>query len=143
MLLRECTDIDIIQRGINFWYQVLESSPMPEALPGFGVWSAVTKLDQNKWEDLTLRTCKITNGKLEWPWQISKRIKSSESITDIGLKIMTIMVQADLDGFDLDQVRDDAQVILAKSKNRTDIRKSWENLRDEMMQRGRFDVGNL
>ena len=141
--MRDGADAAIIRRGADFWDHALKSSPEPEALEGFGAWAGVAELDQNRWEILTLRTCEITNGKLEWAWQVSQRINSSETITDAGLRIMALMVQADLDGTSRHQVEEDAPEILAKSKDRTDVQESWNRLHDEMMHRGHYEVGEL
>ena len=142
-LLRQSADTDYIQRGVDFWDHVLKSSPDPETVAGFGAWADVAELDQSRWESLTLRTCKMASGKLDWTWRVSRRIRSSKTITNVGLQIMKLIVQGDQGGRNRYKVRADASSTLNKSKNDMDVRESWSVLRDEVMQHGHHGLRHL
>ena len=56
------TDKELVSRGVQFWKTVLDSSPKPDALYGFGWWHLVECINRDTWEGLMLRTCKITGS---------------------------------------------------------------------------------
>ena len=45
----------LVNRGVQFWEAILDSSPEPEALYGFGRWALTKLVDQDTWEQLMLR----------------------------------------------------------------------------------------
>ena len=128
---------DNILQGTNFWRCVLDSSPHPEALAGYGMWAHVSALEQCEWEDLTLRTCEQAKGKLEWADEIAKRVDSVEEITDSGLKILKWMIQSDLPFLDKDRVAEHALNALHRSKDKLGTTPSWTVLRDALLDIGR------
>ena len=53
----ENTETKFVDRGVRFWEAVLDSSPEPTALYGFGWWALTVSVGQDTWERLMLRTC--------------------------------------------------------------------------------------
>lgn len=61
----EDTEKELVDRGVRFWKAVLESSPKPDALYGFGWWHTIDSIDVNTWERLMLRTCNAAGTFIE------------------------------------------------------------------------------
>lgn len=135
-------DVDSVRRGIALWECMLDSSRKPDELAGYGWWADVHGVDQDLWERMTLRTCKMTKGKLDWAWSVAKRVSHAETITDNGLRILWWLIRADL-------VRDEHQVVgyaqeaLRASKDEMGTRDSWIRLRDAMRDRGYHWAGGI
>ena len=136
MMLKDSDDDGIIQRGVSLWQCVLNLSPEPNALLGYGQWSRVASLDQSKWESLTLQTCERTKGVLDWPWNIAERIGSADVVTDAGLRILIFLIKSDLNVFDAVQVERYASAALSKTKDIDELQTSWQTLYDIMLERG-------
>ena len=100
------------------------------------MWAHVSVLEQRKWEDLTLRTCKQAKGKLEWTDEIAKRVDSAEEITDSGLKILKWTIQSDLLFLDKDLVAEHVLNVLRRSKDELGTTTSWTVLSDALLDRG-------
>ena len=137
-LLRDATDADLIMHGISFWKDVLDSSSDPRELAGFGMWALVSALEHDEWECLTLKTCKMAEGKLDWAWTVAERITTAPRITETGLRILKLMIRSDLDIMNASLVAEHASKALHKSKDDMEIRASWNLLRDAMVDRGLY-----
>ena len=135
IMIKNTNDSDRIQRGVDFWKCVLDLSPNPEALLGYGNWSLVKSLDQSTWESLTLQTCEQTKGKIDLPWMIAERISSAELITDTGLCILNHLIKSSSDVFDITQVERYASDALLKTKNMRG-QQPWDSLYNTMLDRG-------
>lgn len=136
MMLKDADGDDGIQLGKNFWKCILNLSPEPKALLGYGQWSRVVSLDQSEWESLTLQTCEQTEGILEWSWMVAERIGSADIVTTTGLCILTFLIKSNLDPFDAVQVEQYASVALSKTKDIDELHPSWQLLYDVMLERG-------
>ena len=135
-MLKDEASPDSIRTGVSLWKHVLDSSPKPKALAGYGMWADVPALDQNQWELLTLRTCELAEGKLDWAGDVAKRIGSADTITDAGLKILKLMIRSDLNLLDASLVAEHALDALHRSKGIVGIRESWNLLHEAMLDRG-------
>ncbi len=91
----ENTEKKIVDRGVQFWEAVLDSSPEPEALYGFGWWALTKSIDQNTWERLMLRTCEIAKGIVENPTWVIERASSGCNPTADGIQIIESILRAD------------------------------------------------
>ena len=125
-----------IPHGVSLWKCVLDSSPKLEALAGYGRWADVSALDQELWESLTLRTCKQTHGKLDRAGDVAKRIGSAHTVTDTGLKILKLLIQANPDYLDRYMVAENALNALRRSKDAAGMQESWNLLHEAMWERG-------
>ena len=93
---RECVfqikDEKLVDRGVQFWEAVLDSSPKPEALYGFGLWMLAESVDRDTWERLMLRTCNITSDLAE-PIAVIDRASSDGNPTESGIRIIKLMLR--------------------------------------------------
>ena len=135
-ILSNKDNADSIRHGVSLWKCMLDSSPKPEALAGYGRWADVSALDQDLWEGLTLRTCKRAHGKLDWAGDVAKRIGSAHTITDTGLKILKLLIRANPDYLDRHMVAENALNALRRSKDAAGVQESWNLLREAMWARG-------
>ena len=135
-ILRIKDNAGSIPHGVSLWKCVLDSSPKPEALAGYGRWAHVSALDQDRWESLTLLTCKQAHGKLDWAGDVAKRIGSARTVTDTGLKILKLLVRANPDYLDRHMVAENALNALRRSKDAAEMQESWNLLREAMWERG-------
>ena len=136
MILKDKNNSEGIPRGVGLWKSVLDLSPGPEALIGYGTWTLVTSLDQDQWESLTLLTCKQTGGRLNWAGNVAERISSADTITDAGFNILKLMIQSELAPLDAELVGEHATDALRRTKGSGGIRQSWNALHDAMLDRG-------
>lgn len=141
-LLREGAHTDHVQRGTIFWREVLDLSPKPEALAGYGWWADVQEVSQDEWESLMRRTCKIAMGKpkwgmgkMEWVARVAERIRSSKVMTDAGLQILALLLRGNLD-YERVQVAEHAIEALRKSKDMLGELGSWKRLREMLLEQG-------
>ena len=131
--------IDMLPYGVKFWRAVLELNPKPEALQWCWIWATVTALEQYEWEDLTLRTCKLAQGKLSTVLDISERIRSSETLTPTGLEIMILLVKT----YPSDTVKDDARDVLRRSKENPTVGELWKRLEKALIDKGDYMTFDL
>ena len=78
----------LVDRGVRFWEAVLDSSPKPAALYGFGWWASTESVDQDTWERLMLRTCEAAGGLVEDPTGVFCRASSDGNPTELGVRII-------------------------------------------------------
>ncbi len=85
---------EFVKRAVQFWESVLDSSPEPEALYGFGVWGLAESVDQDTWEQLMLRTCEAAGGLVEDPYGVFDRASSDGNPTESGVQIIELVLCA-------------------------------------------------
>ncbi len=141
-MLKSNTDPDSVGRGVSLWECMLDLPVEPKGLAGYGWWADVYGMEQDLWERMTLRTCKMTEGNLEWAWSVAKRVRCAKAITDDGLRILWWLIRADI-------VRDGPRVAiyaleaLRASKDKMEMRDSWILLRDTMRDHGYHQAGEI
>ena len=130
---------DRIETGLAFWRQVLDLSPGPEALAGYGRWALVSDLDQEKWELLMRCTCEQAGGKVSGTEHVALRIKQTSKVTDSGLKILTLIIDPSPDEVKR-LVTDLALDVLCRSKEELGSLESWPRLRLKLLDHGRSEA---
>lgn len=147
-LLREGAGADYVRRGVDFWEAVLDSSPKPEALAGYGWWADVQEVSQDEWEELMQRTCEIAMGKpkrgegeMGWVAMVAERIMSSQ-VTDAGLRILALLLRGNL-SFELEQVAEHSVEALRKSKATLGGTNSWRRLREMLLEQGFHEADEI
>ena len=135
-LLPEGVDADHVRRGIAFWDSVLRHSPKPkpEALTGFGWWADVPGIDQEQWEEMMMRTCKMAE-KMEWSQRVAERISASQTMTDTGWQILARLFSIDI-GDDKEEVAEYSMEALRKTMNATDSPESRSHLCEVLVNHG-------
>ena len=148
-LLREGPDADYVRRGVGFWKTVLDSSPVPKALVGYGWWADVQEVSQDEWEELMHRTCEIAmgepdwgKGEMEWVARVAERIMSSQVVTDAGLQILALLLRGNL-SYERAQVAEHSIEALHKSKGTLGETKSWRRLHEMLLEQGFYAAGEL
>ena len=91
----ENTDKKLVDRGVQFWEAVLDSSPKPAALYGFGLWMLAKSVDRDTWERLMLRTCEATSGSVEMDAMVIDRASFDGNPTESGIRIIELILRAD------------------------------------------------
>ena len=91
LIIGKDTEKELVGRGVQFWEAVLDSSPDPEALYGFGWWEGTKSVDQDTWERLMLRTCEATGGRVEGPAMVIERASSDGNPTESGNRIIELV----------------------------------------------------
>ncbi len=91
LIHEENTEKKFVDRGVRFWEVVLDSSPEPEALYGFGRWASAKSVDQDTWERLMLRTCEAAGGLVEDPYRVFNRAWSDGNTTESGQRIIELI----------------------------------------------------
>ena len=89
------TKEELIDHGVQFWETVLDLSPKPAALYGFGWWAWVESIDRDRWEQLMLRTCKAAGGLVEGPADVFRRASCDGNPTESGIRIIELVLRAD------------------------------------------------
>lgn len=88
------TEKELVDHGVQFWEAVLDSSPEPVALHGFGWWWMATPVNQDVWERLMLRTCEASGGLVETPADVFRRASSDGNPTESGIRIIELVLRA-------------------------------------------------
>ena len=91
LIMDENTEGGLVERAVQFWEAVLDSSPEPAALYGFGWWEVVKSVDQDTWERLMLRTCEAADGSVENPIMVINRVSSDGNPTKSGIRIIELI----------------------------------------------------
>ena len=97
IICQENTDKKYVERGVQFWETLLDSSLEPVALYGLGWWALANSIDQDTWEQLMLRTCEATNGLVEIPDAVIERASLDENPTKSGKRIIDLVQNAPTD----------------------------------------------
>lgn len=129
----ENASADPIQRVTAFWNTLLEQPQKSEVLNGFGWLADVQRIDQEQWEELMLRTCKVVK-KLEWSQRVAERISTSQTITDTGWQILARLFSIDIE-FEED-VAKHAMNALRKTVDIVDAPESRSHLREVLAEHG-------
>ena len=90
----ENTEEELVKRAVQFWEAVLDSSPEPKALYGFGWGDFVKSIDQDTWERLMLLTCEAAGGRVEDPYGVIDRALSGGNPTEGGKRIIELIRRA-------------------------------------------------
>lgn len=133
-MLREGAGAEHVRRAVDFWESILNQSPKPEALVGFGWYANVPGIDQERWEKLMMRTCKMAK-KLDCSWGAAERISTSQTITDTGLGILARLLKIDI-GSHMDEVAKYAMDTLRKTVDATDALELRSHLREVLVDHG-------
>ena len=94
LIMDENTEKEFVNRGVQFWEAVLDSSPEPAALYSFGRWSLTKSIDKYTWEWLMLRTCEATDGLVEDHFRVIDRAWSDGNPTESGTRIIKLAQRA-------------------------------------------------
>ncbi len=90
----ENTEKKFVERAVQFWEAVLDSSPEPAELYGFGWWTLTKSIDRDVWERLMLRTCEAAGGLVEDPHGVIDRASSDGNPTESGIRIVELVRRA-------------------------------------------------
>ena len=131
-----------MRRGIAFWEEALRVSPGREALRGFGWWTEVLTIDADQWERLTLDTCEQAEGDLDWAGHVAKRASSRPSWTS-ALRILTLLVQAQLEHWESYRVSEHALKALEESPKIPSLSEVRDELRTTLLERGHFRANDF
>ncbi len=87
----ENTEGELVERAVQFWEAVLDSSPEPAALYGFGWGEVIESVDQDTWERLMLRTCEAAGGLVEDRPGVIYRAQSDGNPSESGKRIIELI----------------------------------------------------
>ena len=81
-----------VERAVRFWRTVIDQSDCIEGLAGFGGIARVGRLDDVQWSDLTLKTLRRTDGRINEPHMVDERA-AGLAPDDTTLEIMDYLVR--------------------------------------------------
>ncbi len=126
-------DPNIVDIAVCFWKAMLETET-GSAVEGFGFLSGVTAMGAEVWEELTLRTIRAAEGRIDWSYGIAKRLASSRP-TNTGLAIFNELVRGSLDRWDRMYVAEKAAAILSSASDLQET-DDYKRLRTTLLERG-------
>lgn len=85
------TEKEIVDRAVRFWEAVLDSSPKPESLCGFGWLCYTESIDRDIMERLMLRTCELAGGMMDLPVWVISHVWPDGNQTETGKHIIKIL----------------------------------------------------
>jgi len=106
-------DQRLVNVAVDFWSTVLDTE-RGAAVEGFGYLAEVTAIDNELWEEPTLRTIEAVGGKVDWIHGIAKRLAAS-SQTTAGLAALNELVRGRLEEWGRLFVDERAVAILSKA----------------------------
>ena len=107
------------------------------------MWANVPALDQDQWEELTLETCILTKGKLDWAGDVAERIDVTGTITNTGLTILKSITESVQTPLDKALVAEHTLNALRRSKGNEQTQKSWNRLREAMINKGLYHKDDI
>jgi hypothetical protein len=142
-LLMHDAQAEHINRAVLFWKQTSEDQSLaPEAFRGFGWWSQVDELDQDRWEQMTLKTCERAEGNLNFPIEVAERCLRDPTTAE-GLRILTRLLRGQHEPWERAQVAEIAVRALRASSSDTTLAKTRDRLRATLTDLGYFDATDL
>lgn len=92
--MQENVNKEFVKRGVQFWEAVLDLSPEPAALYGFGLLALAKSVDPDTWERLMVSTCEAAAGLVEDPTWVIERASSGGKPTESGVQIIKLILRA-------------------------------------------------
>ena len=129
-------DRRLVDVAVNFWEKILDTET-GVAVEGFGFLSEVAAMDIEVWEELTLRTVKAADGRIDWSHGIAKRLAASHPTTT-SLALLNELVRGGLEEWDRLNVAEKAAAILSKSSHLQET-DDYKRLRTTLLERGAID----
>ena len=129
-------DPSVVEVATNFWSTILDTET-GAAVEGFGGLAEVAVMDAETWEELTLRTIKAANGRIDWSHGIAKRLAASHPTTT-GLALLNEMVRGRLDEWDRLNVSETAADVLSKANGLQETN-DYKRLHTTLLERGVID----
>ena len=129
-------DTHLVDVAVDFWKTVLDTET-GAAVEGFGFLSKVTAMDTETWEELTLRTIKAANGRVDRSHGIAERLAASHPTTT-GLALLNELVRGRLKEWERLNVAEKAAAILARA-NELQETDDYKRLRTTLLERGAID----
>ena len=127
------TDRRLVDVAIDFWKTIL-STETGAAVEGFGTLSEVSSIDAPVWEELTLRTIKAADGRIDWSHGIVKRLVTSDPTT-VGLAVLNEMVRGRLEDWERMYVAENAATVLSEAHDLQET-DEYKRLRTTLLERG-------
>ena len=125
-------EASVVDTVTDFWNAILETET-GDAVEGFGWLAEVAAISAETWEDLTLRTIKAANGRIDWSHGIVKRLAASPP-TSTGLALLNEMVRGDLEEWDTLNVAEAAADVLSRADSLKDT-DDYRRLRTTLLER--------
>ena len=129
-------DSRLVDVAVEFWEAILNTET-GVAVEGFGVLSAVDAIDTEAWEDLTLRTIRAAEGRIDWSHGIADRLAASHP-TPTGLAILNELIRGRLDEWDCLYVAEKAADILPRASDLQET-DDYKRLHTTLLERGFID----
>ena len=126
-------DQRLVDIAVDFWTVVLDTET-GAAVEGFGFLSGVAAMNTEVWEELTLRTVRAAEGRIDWSHGIAERLESSPPTTT-GLAILNELVRGSLDHWDRLLVAEKAAAILSSASNLQES-DDYKRLHTTLLERG-------
>ena len=126
-------EASVVEFATDFWNAILETET-GAAVEGFGWLAEVAAMNADTWEELTLRTIKAANGRIDWSHGIVKRLAASHP-TNTGLALLNEMVRGSLEEWDRLNVAETAADVLSKANGLQDT-DDYKRLRTTLLERG-------
>lgn len=122
--------------AIEFWTLALEN-PRPESLAGFGWFAEISAVDEEIWEDLTLRTLTGNRGRIDWAHKVAERAAASPP-NPHTLAILNELVRGRTDEWDRRRTAELAVQALAGADGLANT-SEYQRLRITLLERGLTD----
>ncbi len=129
-------DPRLVDAAIEFWETILNTET-GAAVEGFGLLSEVAAMDTETWEDLTLRTIRAAEGRIDWSHGIADRLAASHP-TPTGLAILNELIRGRLDEWDCLYVAEKAADILPRASDLQET-EDYKRLHTTLLERGFID----
>ena len=126
-------EASVVEVATDFWNAILETET-GAAVEGFGWLAEVAAMNTETWEELTLRTIKAANGRIDWSHGIAKRLAASNP-TNTGLALLNELVRGRLEEWDRLNVAETAADALSKANGLQDT-DDYKRLRTTLLERG-------
>ena len=125
-------DRRLIAVAVDYWRAILDTET-GAAVEGFGALSEVSAMHPQDWEELTLRTIKAADGRIDRNHRIVKRLVASQPTTT-GLAVLNEMVRGSLEAWEQMYVTEEAATVLSRANDLQET-DEYKRLRTTLLER--------
>lgn len=126
-------ETSVVEVATDFWNAIL-ATETGAAVEGFGWLAQVAAMTTEAWEELTLRSVKTANGRIDCSYGIAERLAASHP-TKTGLALLNELVRGSLEEWDRLHVAETAADVLSRANGLQDTN-AYKRLRTTLLERG-------
>lgn len=134
LLRHDNAELRHVELAVELWQKILAAKKKP-SLRGFGWFSEVSRLENDLWAELTLKTLEASNSRIDCAQQVADRVTAATP-TATGLAILNELVRGGLDNeWDRLSIAEQAALFLSSAQDLAGT-PEYKRLQTALLERG-------